>query len=199
VTCCGYTPSASGGYVWADSEWYSDDEPAGSVDKLVVSPGGLAGVSTGHLTLAQEFRRLVAGLGHAPFKAAIERLPSQLRAVRDKFRADLRSVDVAYEPVTTFALCGFDGGFRGFVFRESAGFEADECDRWTSPAVHDLAETAHDVLELAQKQLRFVQRKCPGASGGKITIAKIGPDGVAQTRVPLLLGNAMSGRRVPSR
>jgi len=110
-----------------------------------------------------------------------------LRQARDGFRADLHSIDMAYEPHTVYALCGVSDDFRGFVFDEAHNLEPVECDSWSSPSVNRDINCAADVVDFAQAQIRYVQVKSPLATGRMLTIAALGPNGVAQTRVPLLL------------
>jgi hypothetical protein len=190
VTICGFSTARGVAYVWSDGETYRDDEPAGSMEKLVISPGALVGIVTGFASLARQFRDLVGSLGEMSFQGAVAAIPPRLRAARDEKIKSMRALGLAYDELTTYAVVGpSDGGMRGVVCYESRDFEPVEADAWLSPHVDRMPSTSAEVLEAAQAQLRFVRRKCPGASGGKITIAKIGPDGVAQTRVQLLIGD----------
>jgi len=199
----GFAISGGGvGWAWADTEVYYDDQPLpGRVEKLAVSPGGLVGMSTGYLSLLRQFCVMVAGLERADFSAAVARLPTELRRARSEWREELVSVDVEYEPKTKFALIGADsaGRIRGAVFTEAREFEPVEREAWSSPFVDRPASNGAGVLALAQTQLAFVQAKAPRATGGRLTVAKIGPAGVARTSVPLLLAAERaavdSGRR----
>ena len=187
MTVCGFAKTRDGlGFAWADGEWYRDYEPAGSVEKLVVA-GNVVGVGCGYLSLLTEFRRLVGALGRATIESAILSLPAQLRQARDRWRADLISVGLAYNTRTAFALCGVQDGFRGFVLTDATGFSPEERDAWSSPNVNRDVNCAADVLDFAQAQVRFVQAVSPTATGRNLTVARVGPAGVAQTRVPLLL------------
>ena len=51
-------------------------------------------------------------------------------------------------------------------------------------------ETASDVLATAQRQLQYVRRECPDATGLMLDVARLNRDGVvSSTRVPLLDAN----------
>ena len=46
-----------------------------------------------------------------------------------------------------------------------------------------------EVLAVAQRQLRFVRSRYPGATGKMLTVARVGPTGIAKRSVPLLIGD----------
>ena len=76
MTCCGFVTSGGAGYLWGDGEQYLNGRPMKHpIDKVAVSAGGLAAVSTGLSSLTAEVRRLVAGLGLATFSDAIRASP----------------------------------------------------------------------------------------------------------------------------
>jgi hypothetical protein len=79
------------------------------------------------------------------------------------------------------------------VLYESRDFEPVEADAWLSPSVDLTPSTADGVLKAAQVQLGYVQQGVPNATGETLAIARVGPNGIAQTRVPLLL----VGERAP--
>ena len=99
-----------------------------------------------------------------------------------------RDLEIAYELPTNYAVAGWSGDtVRGAVFYESRDYEAVECDAWFSPSVEAEPQSAEDVLAIAQRQLKVVQRSIPAATGRDLTIAKIGSTGVAVAVVPLLI------------
>ena len=148
------------------------------------------GVGTGFADLTRQFGDLVRGFGSKSFEGAVSVLPVQVRAARAAKIERAREYDFAYDTETTYALIGCSSGqLRGAVFYERQNLEPTECDAWSSPYVDSAPDTASAVLTMAQRQLTYVQRKCPDATGRELTIARIGPNGVARTRVPLLLGH----------
>jgi hypothetical protein len=193
MTCCGFAIRSGGdGYVWGDGEQYRSGRPmTQEIDKVAISPGGLAAVATGLASLCAEVRRLVAGLGLASFSAAIARLPHELRKACAEERAHCRALGAAYEVDLMCGLIGLcDGEMRGVVFAEAAGFEPREAAAWFSPDVGGLLPTtAPDVLATAQQQLRYVRSLYPGATGGTLTVLRVGPVGVAMRKVKLLIGD----------
>jgi hypothetical protein len=79
----------------------------------------------------------------------------------------------------------------GVVFTEGAGFEPREASAWLSPAVVGaLPSTAAGILAVAQRQVRFVRdHHYPGATGGTLTVTRVGRLGVATRSVQLLIGD----------
>jgi hypothetical protein len=201
VTVCGFARTRDGAFAWADSEAYGGDRRplADPKKKLSVSAGGLVGMTTGYLTLCENFCSLVEDFGRASFASALERLPTMLRIARAGKRAELRALDMEYKFKTTYALCtSAGGGFRGAVFFEGRDYEPVECDAWSSPDVDLAVNSANDVLDLAQKQIRFIQAKWPTATGRKLAIAKLGADSVKTVSVPLLIGEERAPRAPPA-
>jgi hypothetical protein len=170
------------------SEWAADDASDRKGSGL---PGRLAAVATGHSSLCDRVRRLVAGLGLASLSGAIARLPAHLRQACAEERAHCRAIGARYEVDLACGLIGPCGdGMRGAVFEEANGFEARSVAAWLSPDVGGaLPATAQEVLSVAQRQLRFVRSLYPGATGRTLTIARVGADRIATRSVPLLIGD----------
>ena len=161
------------------------------MEKTATSPGGLAAVATGQVVLCEQVRRLVAGLGLAPFSDALRRLPRELREACAEERAHCREIE-APDPV--HLSCGLigpgEGEMRGAVFAEATNFEPRLASAWLSPNVGGaLPRTAQEVLSVAQRQLQFVRNLYPGATGKTFTIARVGRTGIAKRSVPLLIGD----------
>lgn len=125
----------------------------------------------------------MAGLGHASFASAIRTLPPLLRRA---VAQDSAARDEPYTMSTTFALCGSHGGA---VFDPRHGYEPQMRASWASPHVDRGApESAQDVLTIAQAQIRvIIDEIASSATGGRLTVAKIGADRVEKTIVKLLL------------
>jgi hypothetical protein len=191
MTCCGFIIRNGEGYVWGDGEQYVNGRPVTQrIEKVAVSPGGLAAVSSGLSSLTAEVRLIVAGL--ASFSDALRVLPAHLREACAEAHAHCRAIRAAYEVPLTCGLIGpCDGRMRGVVFAESAGFEPSEASAWLSPDIGGaLPATAHEVLETAQRQLRFVRdHHYPHASGRMLTVLRVGATGIAKRSVPLLIGD----------
>jgi hypothetical protein len=190
MTICGFAKTRSGiGFSWADSESYIYGRPIPEeTPKLAVSTGNIVGMGVGYRTLTESFRLLLIELGRASFSCALSRMPALLRhelAVDDAYRKTPR------ETLTTLAVCGMDGGqFKGAVFAERNRFEPVLRDAWTAPHISQSVETAADVLQIAQCQIGIIRKDIAAdATGGQLTIAKIGPEKVVTTRVPLLLAH----------
>ncbi len=201
MTVCGFSASGDGCYAWADSETYINSRVlSGHERKLGVSPGRIVGIGVGYWSVLDLFCRSVAGLGDESYAVAVVRLPSALRRAAEIKRAEMRGIDLAYEAANAFAIVGPDGEgrIRGAVFAEDLDFAPVERDAWSSPHVARAPGNAAEVLEVAKMQLGFVQIKAPGATGGKLTIARIGRERVATTVVPLLLGDERASRTVPA-
>jgi hypothetical protein len=189
MTICGFAKTRDGSaFVWADGEAYRDSEPlSAKVVKLGVSPSGLCGISTGYFDLSERFRKTIEGFG-AQFDFAVRRLPETLRFARAWKVKRCRELEISYESPTNYAVAGWSGDtVRGAVFYESRDFEAVEADAWFSPSIEAEPQNAEDVLATAQRQLKVVQRSIPAATGRDLTVAKIGPTGVAVAVVPLLI------------
>ena len=187
MTCCGFVIRGDDGYLWGDGEQYPFGQPTTDpMEKTATSPGGLAAVATGQVVLCEQVRRLVAGLGLAPFSDALRRLPRELREACAEERAHCREIGARYEVDLACGLIGLcDGEMRGVVFAEAANFEPMHASAWLSPDVGGaLPATAQEVLAVAQRQLRFVRtRHYPGATG------KTRRTGIAKRSVPLLIGD----------
>ncbi len=189
MTVCGFAKTRDGSaFVWADGEAYRDREPLSRpVVKLGVSQSQIVGVASGYLDLTERFRTTIEGFG-AQFGLAIARLPEVLRFARAWKMKRCRDLEIAYESPTNYAIAGWSGDtVRGAVFYESRDFEAVECDAWFSPSVEAEPQSAEDVLAIAQRQLKVVQRSIPAATGRDLTIAKIGSARPAVAVVPLLI------------
>jgi hypothetical protein len=156
---------------------------------VATSAGGIVGVGTGHSSLCDKARRLVAGLGGATFSDAIARLPAQLRQACAETRAHCRVIGAHYQVAFALGLVGFaDGGARGAVLAETDGFEPVATPAWLSPHVAGLPTTAEDVLRVAQNQLRIVRGFYPGATGKTLCLVRVGRTGIATRSVPLMIG-----------
>jgi hypothetical protein len=193
MTCCGFVARDGDGYIWGDGEQYLNGRPmTHQIEKVAASPGGIAAVATGHSSLTDKVRRLVAGLGLAPLSTAVARLPHDLRKACAEERAHCRAIGARYEVDLTCGLIGScDGAMRGVVFEEQANFAAREAFAWCSPDVGGpLPATAQEVLAVAQRQLRFLRaRHYPGATGKRLTVVRVGADRIARRSVPLLIGD----------
>lgn len=192
MTVCGFRIAAGGAFAlaWADGEIYRDDAVVGELTKLARSPAGLVGIATGFADLARQWRGMVKALGYASFDSAVAALPAQLRAARAVKVQHARDHGYAIDVATTYALSGCSyGHLRGAVFYERRNFEPTEADAWLSPYIDAEPETADAVLAVAQRQLTYVQRECPGATGGMLSIARIGANKTITVQVPLLLAH----------
>jgi hypothetical protein len=196
MTCCGFIVRESDAYLWGDSEQYLNGRPmTHPIDKVAISPSGLAAVATGLASLCAEVRRLVADLGLASLSNAIARLPHELRQACAKEHAHCREIGARYEVDLALGLIGpCNGEMRGVVFAEAANFKPREAAAWLSPNVGGaLPTTAQEVLAVAQRQLRFVRtRHYPGATGRMLTITRVGADRIAKRSVPLLVGDELA-------
>jgi hypothetical protein len=192
MTCCGFVARDGDAYIWGDGEQYLNGRPmTHQIEKVAASPGGIVGVSTGHSSLCAEARQLVASLGGATIGSARRLLPHALRQACADEHARCRAIGARYE--VAFALgpigsCGY--GMRGLVFEEAANFEPRGTFTWLSPDVGGaLPATAQEVLAVAQRQLQFVRTLYPGATGKQLTVARVGPLGIATRSVPLMIGD----------
>jgi hypothetical protein len=160
MTCCGFVVGGSGGYVWGDGEQYLRGRPmADPINKVAASPGGLAAVSTGHSSLCDRVRLIVAGLGLASLSNALRAPPHELRRACADARAHCRAIGARYEVDLACGLIGVAAGeMRGAVFAEASNFEPRDASVWLSPDVGGaLPATAQEVLAVAQRQLQFVR------------------------------------------
>jgi hypothetical protein len=193
MTCRGFVVRDGAGYLWGDSEQYlAGRQMTHQIEKVAASPGGIAAVATRHSSLCAKVRRLITGLGLAPFSAAIARLPHELRKACAEERARCHALGARYEVSFALGLIGWSGAeMRGVVFAEGAEFEPRDASAWLSPDVGGaLPTTAREVLGIAQRQLRLVRsRHYPGATGRALTIARAGADRIAMRSVKLLLGD----------
>jgi hypothetical protein len=189
MTVCGFAKTNSGtGFAWADSEGYIDRRPiAEHKRKLFVTAGALVGMGVGYRTLTDAFQSILTGLGHASFSTVLRRLPALLRHALVVDDAERRAPRKTH---TTLAVCGMERGeFHGGVFGEANNFEPVSREAWVSPHVDQHVDSAGDVLQIAQRQIQIVRREISAAAtGGALSVAKVGPDRVVQLRVPLLIG-----------
>jgi len=201
VTVCGFAKTRDGrAFAWADSEVYRDDSPVGSAVKLACSQAGIVGAATGYLDLAKEFVQRVERLGAMSISGAIATLPARLRAARDAKIKRMRELDCAYEPHTVYGLVGWTGAeMLGAVFDEGRDFAPVITEAWLSPHVDASPATAAEVLAVAQKQLGYVRQHIPKATGLMLSIARLGPAGIAQTSVPLLIAGETAPVPAPTR
>ena len=106
-----------------------------------------------------------------------------MRAARAAKIKHAREYDYAYNAKAAYALLGCSAGqMRGAVFDERRNFEPVEADEWLSPYVDAEPESAAGVLAVAQRQLQYVRRECPDATGRMLTVARLDPDGVVARR-----------------
>jgi hypothetical protein len=174
VTVCGFHKTGDGHlFAWADSETYLDGAPSGRQRKLDVSAGGLVGLGTGYQIEVTLFRDRVESLGMMGFERAVELIGPTLRAQHRDKRRRMREHDQSYTANSKYALVGWEHGARGVVFSETRDFVPEAAESWSSPGAGGLthARSAADVLAHAQRQFGAI----PGAAGGHLTIAKVGP------------------------
>jgi hypothetical protein len=191
MTVCGFAKTRDGSaLIWSDSEGYIAGRPVPEpIQKLVVSPGNLVGVGHGYKTLLDSFRSLLVGLGYASFASAIRSVPPLLRRA---LAADRAARSEPCETAATFAVCGSYGGeICGAVFDPRQAFEPQMRASWASPHLGQGAPaTAQDVLRIAQLQIGvIIDEVASSATGGQLTVAKIGADRIVKTIVPLLIGD----------
>ena len=167
MTCCGFVIRGDDGYLWGDGEQYLFGQPTTDpMEKTATSPGGLAAVATGQVVLCEQVRRLVAGLGLAPFSDALRRLPRELREACAEERAHCREIE-APDPV--HLSCGLigpgEGEMRGAVFAEATNFEPRLASAWLSPNVGGAPEDGAGSPQRRPTPIAICQEPLPGRDG----------------------------------
>jgi len=133
-----------------------------------------------------EVGEVAAQLKTTSLTAAMDELREAARYVATTKRANRERKGDDSPPRSHFGLVGFEGGrLRGFTMNEVEDFRPVEAEAWASPAFASRPRSAAEVLAVALAQLEIVRRKIPRATGRALTIAKIGPLGVATTTVRL--------------
>jgi hypothetical protein len=178
MTVAGFVQVNGTAFAWADSDVLRDGAVVGKMVKLVVSPIGVVAIGTGYADMLAKL------LEHVKGGAGVSTLPGWLRERHAAKRQHARSYDYRYEAQSSYAVITAE---RAVVFREARDFESEERDFWTSPNVNLRPRSAAEIIETAQLQLNFVRVENRHSTGGELRIAKVGPDRVVQTSVPLLI------------
>jgi len=187
LTVCGFSIGDGQAWAWADAEAYDDGAPSGrDVRKMGVSVGGAVVIGAGDASVVGEVAQVAAQLKTTALLVAVETMAEAAQYVAAAKRGLRESRGAALPPSSHFGVVGVEGGrLRGFTMRQAEGFRLVEVEAWASPASASQPRSAAEVLAVALAQLEIIKREFPGATGRALTIAKIGPLGVATTTVRL--------------
>ena len=189
MTICGFALGGGVGWAWADAEAYSDDgEPTGrDVEKLGVAEGALVICGAGWRTIVAEIAVTAYQLKSGAATANLAKLMSLASGLSRSKRACFERSGIPWSADTRFGAILIDEGgrLRGLTMHEAEDFVPRRCDAWSLPGVGRVPTCAADVEAIARDQIGIVRREIPRATGRALTVAKIGPRGVATAKMLL--------------
>lgn len=188
MTVCGFVIGGGVGWAWADAETYDEGgAPTGrDVQKLGVADGALVIVGAGHASTVVEIVTTADSLKGASATAAAAMLGDWARELSARKRAAYERRGETYRPETRFgAILVEDGRLRGLVMKEAEDFRSVPAEAWGSPRLNLWPQKAEDVEAVALAQIGVIKQALPRATGRALTIAKIGPRGVATAAIRL--------------